>query len=69
MHCCDDLGRILKPDKPLRATHDQLLEMAYGDGRGPKGEVWTTYSEVSVPGQACQYELRGSLVAEDMKIR
>ncbi|CAL1533037.1 unnamed protein product [Lymnaea stagnalis] len=46
MGCCDEEGLILKPSRPARAIDDQILEMAFNDGKGATGELWSTYSTV-----------------------
>ncbi|KAK0063410.1 hypothetical protein Bpfe_007051 [Biomphalaria pfeifferi] len=47
MGCCNEDGLILKPFRPARAIDDQILEMAFADGQGARGEVWSTYSIVN----------------------
>jgi hypothetical protein len=37
---------VLKPDKPATAIDKQFWQKAWGDGSGPRGEVWTTYTHI-----------------------
>ncbi|XP_059154794.1 uncharacterized protein LOC131940186 isoform X2 [Physella acuta] len=47
MGCCNEEGLILKPTSPAKAVDDEILEMAFQDGQGVQGEVWTTYSTIN----------------------
>ncbi|XP_064616875.1 uncharacterized protein LOC135480876 [Liolophura sinensis] len=60
MRCCNADGLILKPSKPATAIDAQLLQASFQDGRGPDGEVWSTYTQIS--GQ-----FYGIILAADLK--
>ncbi|CAG5115344.1 unnamed protein product, partial [Candidula unifasciata] len=48
MKCCDATGRILKPDKPVKAIDDQIKMAAFKSPYpGPIGEVYTSYTRIS----------------------
>ncbi|KAL3880433.1 hypothetical protein ACJMK2_032671 [Sinanodonta woodiana] len=47
MRCCNQDGLILKPSRPATAIDKQLHRLAFDDGVGPAGEIWTTYTEIS----------------------
>ncbi|XP_050411267.2 uncharacterized protein LOC126825609 [Patella vulgata] len=47
MRSCDADGLILKPNKPAMAIDAQILELAFKNGIGPAGEVWSTYSMIN----------------------
>ncbi|ELT88611.1 hypothetical protein CAPTEDRAFT_195295 [Capitella teleta] len=44
MKCCAQDGLILKPSKPAMSLDAQIMQSAFGDYGGPKGELWSTYS-------------------------
>jgi len=47
LSCCNGDGLILKPSKPARAVDDQIQELAFKEGTGAQGEVWTTYNNIN----------------------
>ncbi|KAK6972802.1 hypothetical protein BgiMline_023964 [Biomphalaria glabrata] len=47
MKCCDNSGRILQPDRAATAIDDQIKKKAFPNYSGPRGEVYTTYTNVS----------------------
>ncbi|XP_046368497.2 uncharacterized protein LOC124143542 [Haliotis rufescens] len=44
--CCNADGLILGPSRPATAIDAQIMEGAYNNSMGPKGEVWTSYSVI-----------------------
>ncbi|XP_050411208.2 uncharacterized protein LOC126825587 [Patella vulgata] len=47
MRSCDADGLILKPNKPAMAIDARILELAFQDGIGPEGEVWSTHTMIN----------------------
>ncbi|XP_078674668.1 uncharacterized protein LOC144912809 [Branchiostoma floridae x Branchiostoma belcheri] len=47
MRSCNAEGLLLKPSRPATAIDLQIAQKALQLDLGPKGEVWTTYSDIS----------------------
>lgn len=47
MRLTTDDGLLLKPSRPATAIDSQIIQGAFGGNIGPKGEVWTTFSDIS----------------------
>ncbi|KAK7471362.1 hypothetical protein BaRGS_00036000 [Batillaria attramentaria] len=46
MQCCNAGGLVLRPNKPATAIDKQFMEDAFHTGVGPRGQVWTTFSQI-----------------------
>ncbi|KAK6196067.1 hypothetical protein SNE40_001362 [Patella caerulea] len=46
MQCCRYDGMILQTSRPAKAIDAQIKQMALGGNVGPRGEVWTTYTNI-----------------------
>ncbi|CAH1277104.1 Hypp9481 [Branchiostoma lanceolatum] len=47
MRSCNAEGLLLKPSRPATAIDLQIAQKAFQLDMGPKGEVWTTYSDIA----------------------